>query len=93
MEIFITARLCIYVSVTLICFFLAAWFESVPGNGARSKVRLLLLPTLVTWVTITVSTILKIAGYNDNTGYLFFLAGLYSVISLASFVWQSRHGV
>ena len=89
-DTFVTVRLVVYVLVVVFCVFIALWFESVPGNGSRAKVRLLMLPTLVTWLAISLSTLLKICDKNDYTGYLFFLAALYSVISLAAFTWRKK---
>ena len=85
---FAAVRLGVYVLVLLFCGFIAAWFESVPGNGTRVKVRLLLWPTLVTWLAISLATLLKVCDRNDYTGLLFFLAALYSVISLSAFAWR-----
>lgn len=86
---FLFVRFVVYFIVTLCFGFIIIWFESVPGNGGKRHIRLLLLPGFVTWMVLFIATAMKMVGMNEHTMYLFFGAGIYTVVNLVRFTWFS----
>ena len=87
-------RLLIYLATLVFVIVIAIWIESIPGNGGRRGLRLLLFPLVITWLSIFVATLLKLDEVpNAIRVWVFALAGVLTILSLIKFLLLNRRGV
>ena len=87
-------RLLVYLATLVFAFIVALWIDSIPGNGGRKGLRLLLFPLVITWAGIFVATILKVCEVPGKFNvWVLVVAGGFTIVSLIKFLILNRHEV
>ena len=86
-------RLLIYLATLVFVVVVALWIDSIPGNGGRKGLRLLLFPLIITWLGIFVATILKVCEVPGHINiWTLVVAGGLTMLSLIKFLTLNKHG-